>query len=56
MNAHQHQGNKETEFYNEIGYSDQEIIEHMKIEYKRSIQGIDRNMPISLIEFNGDFT
>ncbi|MCW7764461.1 hypothetical protein [Photorhabdus luminescens] len=56
MKVHQHQGNKETEFYKEIGYSDKEIIEHKKLEYKRSIYGIDRNMPISLIEFNGDFT
>ncbi len=56
MNSHQHQGNKETEFYKRIGYSDKEIIEHKEIEYKRSIHGIDMNMPISLIELNGDFT
>ncbi|MCW7548425.1 hypothetical protein OO184_10845 [Photorhabdus sp. APURE] len=56
MNTHQHQGNKETEFYNKIGYSDKEIIEHKEIEYKRSIYGMNGNMPISLIEFNGDFT
>ncbi|WP_176414625.1 hypothetical protein [Photorhabdus luminescens] len=56
MNTHQHQGNKETEFYKKIGYSDKEIIEHREIEYKRSIHGIDMNMPISFIEFNGDFT
>ncbi|RKS59510.1 MULTISPECIES: hypothetical protein [Photorhabdus] len=52
----QHERNKETEFYTKIGYSDKEIIEHMELEYKHSIQGIDRNMPISSIEFNGDFT
>ncbi|OCQ53604.1 hypothetical protein Ppb6_01230 [Photorhabdus australis subsp. thailandensis] len=57
MNTHQHQeNNKETEFYKKIGYSDKEIIEHREIEYKRSIQGLDMNMPISSIEFNGDFT
>lgn len=56
MNTHQHQVNKETEFYRKIGYSGKEIIEHREIEYKRSIQGLDMNMPISSIEFNGDFT
>ncbi|MCC8421962.1 hypothetical protein [Photorhabdus thracensis] len=56
MNTHQHQVNKETEFYKKIGYSDKEIIEHREIEYKRSIYGMDTNMSISFIEFNGDFT
>ncbi|WP_181150265.1 hypothetical protein [Photorhabdus hindustanensis] len=57
MNSHQHQGkSKETEFYKRIGYSDKEIIEHKEVEYKRSIQSLDMNMPISLIELSGDFT
>ncbi|WP_214085912.1 hypothetical protein [Photorhabdus heterorhabditis] len=57
MNSHQHHGkSKETEFYKKIGYSDKEIIEHKEIEHKRSIQVMDMNMPISSIEFNGDFT
>ncbi|ETS31126.1 hypothetical protein PTE_03078 [Photorhabdus khanii NC19] len=44
MNIHQHQGeNKETELYNKIGYSNKEIIEHRKIEYKRSIQGLEKS-------------